>query len=573
MGWHDLPCDIRVHLLREVVAIPHYNEDDDVLWSSNDKEVLGSFEESADQEEIYDWDFDDGPLWHDVVINTMLVCSKSHPSPPCPFTYRTDPHPGEWQMIVRDLLGTGSPAVAFASVDLAFDRFGEKLTLLILQKAIPRIRGDAEVGDDPEDVEYLAAQRLGNWLNQSIELGYQSCVRLLLAEGADPNHDYHGEHLVTELGHICGRPLAIAAEAEEAEIAEVLFDHGATLPPQDSRDDETNNHSSCGYMLLSAAAEHPHLVPFARRLLAEGVYPEERSNEEGTPLARALAANNLDMAALLLKHGACLFLGALNRDDDPHWDREVNLAARSWSVETVEWLLDADVILGESPRLKGMALTESIRGRNVPVIELLVARGASVLEIHIVESFNNDLPLSVVRLLIRHATTDECGEEDWAVEKALDMAARQGKIEVLRRLLDDGIKPKHLSITAVKLGQVESVKLMLAAGADPNTRAKVQNFGNTLYHAAAMGSMELVRLLLAHGALVNHGSQYGGDATQIAVLAGHEEVVRLLLKHGADLRAIDTTGMSPSAEALVQKLLREVGQAEDSEEQKKASER
>lgn len=76
MGWHDLPCDIRVHLLREVVAIPYYNEDDDVLWSADDKETLGYFEENADQEEMHDWEFDDGPLWHDVVINTMLVCSR-----------------------------------------------------------------------------------------------------------------------------------------------------------------------------------------------------------------------------------------------------------------------------------------------------------------------------------------------------------------------------------------------------------------------------------------------------------------------------------------------------------------
>ena len=464
-------------------------------------------------------------------------------------------------MIVRDLLGTGTPAVAFASVDLAFDRFGESLTLVTLQKAIPRIRGDAKVGDDPEDVDFLAAQRLGCWLNQSIELGYQSCAKLLLANGADPNNDYQDADLATEQGHVFGRPLAIAAEAEDAEIAKLLIDHGAILPPRGSWEDETNDGLSCGHALLCAAAEHPHLVSFARRLIDEGAHPEECGNAGAKPLARALAANNIDMAALFLEHGARLFMESMREMSDPHWDTQLNHAAKSWSVDTVEWLLSVEPEFRGSPRLKGRALTESIRARNIPAIELLVARAARISEIHITESLNHNLPLAIVRLLIKHATTDEAGEENWAVERAFDMAARQGKVEILRCFLhEDGMKPKWLSIAAVVLGRVECVQLMLAAGADPNTPASAERFGNALYHAAKKGSMELVQLLLAHGAIINHTPRQCGDALQIAAERGHESIARLLLARGAEVRP---SGMSPFAKGVIQRFLGEAERTEN----------
>ncbi len=67
----------------------------------------------------------------------------------------------------------------------------------------------------------------------------------------------------------------------------------------------------------------------------------------------------------------------------------------------------------------------------------------------------------------------------------------------------------------------EAVKVMLSCGADPNYRE-----GSALMRAADSGVLEIVRLLLAHGAGIS--DTYSSAALGVAESRGHFEIATLL---------------------------------------------
>ena len=110
---------------------------------------------------------------------------------------------------------------------------------------------------------------------------------------------------------------------------------------------------------------------------------------------------------------------------------------------------------------------------------------------------------------------------------------------------------------AVRTGNKDTVKQLLALGADVNSRTEKDT--TVLYEAAFRGHKEIVELLLAHGASVNDYITDGDSifihteektALYRAAREGHKEIVELLLAHGAWL---DSRGRkSESTTALYQ---------------------
>jgi len=131
----------------------------------------------------------------------------------------------------------------------------------------------------------------------------------------------------------------------------------------------------------------------------------------------------------------------------------------------------------------------------------------------------------------------------------LGAATRRGHVEVMRALIDAGADATEvtdartgetlLSIAAI-LSRVEPMRLLLAAGADPN---REPNESYTVLMEAAGASYysypganlskrtEMVRLLIAAGADVNAVAFQG--ATPLSATRGEDELVRLLLEAGA----------------------------------------
>ena len=103
-----------------------------------------------------------------------------------------------------------------------------------------------------------------------------------------------------------------------------------------------------------------------------------------------------------------------------------------------------------------------------------------------------------------------------------------------------GVTPLSLACTNQSTAMVEK---LLKAGADPN---RAPTGIPVIMTAARTGSMDTVKLLLAHGANVNaKESARGQTALMWAVAEKHTEVARVLVERGADVHAHSTTGFTP----------------------------
>ena len=105
-------------------------------------------------------------------------------------------------------------------------------------------------------------------------------------------------------------------------------------------------------------------------------------------------------------------------------------------------------------------------------------------------------------------------------------------------------------IEAVKSGDIDAVKWLIAVGADVNA---TDNVGNTaLISAAAEGYSAIVEMLLKAGADVDaqtlHGYR-GWSALMYAAREGHADIVRLLLDAGADVNATLFSGTTALMDA------------------------
>jgi len=103
-----------------------------------------------------------------------------------------------------------------------------------------------------------------------------------------------------------------------------------------------------------------------------------------------------------------------------------------------------------------------------------------------------------------------------------------------------GVTPLSLACTNQNAVMVEK---LLKAGADPNG---VPTGTPVLMTAARTGNVDTVKSLLAHGADVNaKESARGQTALMWAVAEKHPEVARMLIDHGADVHLHSTSGFTP----------------------------
>lgn len=126
-------------------------------------------------------------------------------------------------------------------------------------------------------------------------------------------------------------------------------------------------------------------------------------------------------------------------------------------------------------------------------------------------------------------------------------AARRGKVEQLRALLDDGANIERKNnhghtalVQAAGCGRSECVQLLLDRGADVNAGRRV----SALAYASLNGHMECIRILLDYGADIDLPSYYGMTPLMCACFHGRNECVALLLERGADTTVIDSDGQT-----------------------------
>lgn len=117
---------------------------------------------------------------------------------------------------------------------------------------------------------------------------------------------------------------------------------------------------------------------------------------------------------------------------------------------------------------------------------------------------------------------------------ALDFAAFNGHLEILKDLLKAGAvvdvrdSMGRTPLMYASTGPFpESVLLLLENGADPNAVDSDEHF-SAVMHAAAEGHLEVVRILIDHGADHTLKDIDGDDAASFARQNGHSQVVEYL---------------------------------------------
>lgn len=100
---------------------------------------------------------------------------------------------------------------------------------------------------------------------------------------------------------------------------------------------------------------------------------------------------------------------------------------------------------------------------------------------------------------------------------------------------------------AASTGDLDSISLLLAKGADPNRRMRMMGMFPTspLFNAVAFGDPAVVKALLASGADIREKDADGMTALHWAVVGHHPEAARALLASGADVNAVDRFGYTP----------------------------
>lgn len=320
-----------------------------------------------------------------------------------------------------------------------------------------------------------------------------------------------------------------------------------------------------------------------KRLLAQDPALARCQYAYRTPLYFAVRENQLQAAAFLLEHGADPLGLAVNdslldiaRDRD-YGEMEqlltaalarlqgasaqgeaVAAAIRERDLTKVKALLDAaPELLHAGDANSNQPIHWAVMTRQLDVIDELLARGADInarradgaRPIQLTNGDYNyrgwrDVPAEtaatpaevLAHLRARGADVDICtacaiGD----LERVRELLAQNSSLanrvsDYASYYLGSGAPLKN----AAGCGRIEIVKLLLEHGADPNLPEEgIAPHGHALYAAAANGHYEIARLLLEHGAYPNPEVESSADALSRALANGDQPMIALLCSYGA----------------------------------------
>ena len=387
-------------------------------------------------------------------------------------------------------------------------------------------------------------------------------VRALLAAGADPN-------LANRYGVA---PLHEAAMIADADLIRALLDRRADV-------DRALPQGETPLML----AARTNGVAAVKLLIERGANVNVVEHWQGqTPLMYAAAHDRADVARALIAAGADV------NAKTPLADLPARLPAARFNVEFPAG--------GMTPVLF------AARQGSAAALRVLIGAGANI-ETPTPEGFSplvvaiHNLHYDAAKLLVDAGASPKGGAL-YAIVDARDRVPLLGphtyptgdvtELELLAAILAHGVdvmdrpplplpdrdpgfgqiptKPVDTAlIRAARSADVEAMKLLVAAGADPK-RPEPDGL-NTLIAVAAgpevpplvivdkerpdePDAIAAIEFLLAHGVEVNAADRFGVTALHTVAKRGYVDVLRYLAAHGADVNAADKTGRTPLDYAL-----------------------
>ncbi|XP_010880755.1 ankyrin repeat and SOCS box protein 2 isoform X4 [Esox lucius] len=299
-----------------------------------------------------------------------------------------------------------------------------------------------------------------------------ACVEALLEKGADPE-------LATKERET---PLYKACEKENADIVAMLLNHGVVV----------NKHCIQGWTALQEAVSR-NRVEICEMLVQAGANLSPTNIYGITPLFTAAQSGRVESLRFLIKHGADINSQATDGAT------ALYEAAKNGHEEIVDLLL-----------LHNADANKACQNGLLP-LHIAAQRGTDGKTLLTYDFYNFEKSVNIVSMLINATSKTRVRRSGIS---PLHLAAERNRNEVLKVLIEAGydvnamlseerskMYEDHRRTTlyfAVANGNVDATTMLLEAGANPN----LDTF-NPLLVAARQGSIELVTLLVRHGANVN----------------------------------------------------------------------
>jgi ankyrin repeat protein len=172
---------------------------------------------------------------------------------------------------------------------------------------------------------------------------------------------------------------------------------------------------------------------------------------------------------------------------------------------------------------------------------------------------------SLLKLLLeKGATVNAVNDDEQTAFDFADLPGNSTDVEAQQLLIENGAitnssrasKLNDSLRDAVRNGDADKVSAALAAKADPNLFGKYSKNESVLITAVRSGNLEIVNLLLKHGANPNRGTFTGSSAEFLGATAlfyaagsGNAEIAKVLIDAGANVNVRTKGGFTPLMEA------------------------
>lgn len=326
-----------------------------------------------------------------------------------------------------------------------------------------------------------------------------------------------------------GRLLGAVAETNSVKIFELLSNAGFKFESQkDAVNSMINACRSKRIEMVKCLINHR--VPVDKRCIYY------RSSNRA--LMTSAESGDVQLVDLILSHQP-----NINAQDE-NGETALMLAVAKNHISVVKKLISSKAKINVKDFSGETALIIAARKKQIEILEILIANGANPN----IANQRGDTPLmfaikqpEIIKLLINKKTNLEL--EDIYGQSVLYLAAHNGYFESVKLLLNAGALPQPLVgrskynklplVGASGQGHLDIVKLLIKHGADIN---KQENSGDTALIAATKEKkLEIVEYLLSKGADPSIKMLYQGSALDLAIKNKTPEIAELLAKHAAQL--------------------------------------